>query len=414
MDIEVSIIIPSYNRYPLNLFNLLALENQTFNLSKMEVIFIDDASVDNTSLLKDYHPPFLFKYIQNQSNMGLSRTRNIGSKIAKGNIIFFLDAEIIVHPDFVSNHYRHHITKDQIVVLGRHNTKLYSYLFPEFSSSQINDIYELGKNRSLVEERLCERLKQNINDIELLAFIKKLKEPIQLTSKEDIMNWSSLESFSLSKTYTDKVFEQLAENFDDRHLSWMACFGSNLSIKKDLFHMVGGYDEDFRGWGHEDIEFSYRLYKNGTEFIVDPNLTPYHQEHPITVDKQLEGLKNMVLLQQKHPVIDVCIKSLELIGEYDFGFIDRVLRENKSLNDNFPGRFEDFKSSIVFLLQQIPNLKIQKKPVCNLLQSSGIGNDLKRKKRIFSERNEIEAYKNYMNLVKLFDLLTVTSSHTQS
>ncbi|MFP5109870.1 glycosyltransferase family 2 protein [Neobacillus sp. C211] len=406
MEFEVSVIILSYNRYPLNLFTLYALENQSFDLSKMEVIFIDDASSDNTSLLKEYHPPYSFKYVRNESNLGIAGTRNKGYKMAQGKIILFLDAEIIMHPDYIRNHHSHHMTNEQVVVIGKQSEKLYSFLFPKFNSGQINDIYYLAKNRQLVEERLGKVLQQKINKSNLQDLIKNLKEPIQLLSETEIKNSTYLKSFSVSKIYLHEIFEQWEENFNNSPLAWMACVGSNFSIKRDLIGIVGGYDESFRGWGHEDIEFSYRLYKAGTKFVFDPNLIRYHQEHPIPVEKRKEGRKNMILLQQKHPVIEVCIKSLESIHKTDFAFMNKILQEYKSLNSEFPGRFEDFKSSIVLMLQQIQILKSQEKQVSNLLQSSSNDDDSGRKEIIFSERNVIEAYGNYGNLVNLFDLLT--------
>ncbi|MDF2680659.1 MAG: glycosyltransferase, partial [Brevibacillus sp.] len=105
MSIDVTVILPSYNRYPLNLLTLYSLENQTFDPSRMEVILIDDASTDKTHSLQYYRPPYSFQYIRNCRNEGRSKTRNKGIKAAKGEILIFLDAEVIVDPDFVNNHY---------------------------------------------------------------------------------------------------------------------------------------------------------------------------------------------------------------------------------------------------------------------------------------------------------------------
>jgi cellulose synthase/poly-beta-1,6-N-acetylglucosamine synthase-like glycosyltransferase len=71
--IEVSIIIPSYNKYPLNLLTLYSLEKQNFDFSKMEVLLIDDASEDQTSeLLENYQPPYHFNYIRCKQNNGMN------------------------------------------------------------------------------------------------------------------------------------------------------------------------------------------------------------------------------------------------------------------------------------------------------------------------------------------------------
>ncbi|MGA9172581.1 MAG: hypothetical protein WBZ33_01160, partial [Thermoactinomyces sp.] len=157
----------------------------------------------------------------------------------------------------------------------------------------------------------------------------------------------------------------------------------------------------------EDAEFAYRLYRAGAKFVFDPNSTLYHQEHPISANKDQEASRNRILFQQKYPVIDVCIRSLKYIEHLDLEFVEKILQEHECLCHDFPEQFQDFKNSIVLLLQQIHILKSQKKPVRNLLQSSGIGDDPEKKKRIFSERNVLKTYGGkYGALVQLFDLLT--------
>jgi hypothetical protein len=108
-DIKVSIIIPSYNKYPLNLLTLYSLEKQTFDFSKMEVIFIDVASTDQTyEALKDYRPPYYFTYIRCNENVGKAQVQHIGKQSSKGKILLFLDAETITKPSFVKKQYHLH------------------------------------------------------------------------------------------------------------------------------------------------------------------------------------------------------------------------------------------------------------------------------------------------------------------
>jgi hypothetical protein len=115
-DIEVSIIMPSFNKYPLNLLTLYSLERQTFDPSKMEVIFIDDASTDQTEQnLKDYNPPYHFNYIRSKTTLGRSRGRNLGIKASRGTILIFLDAEMITEPDFVENHFNYHQSAQNVL-----------------------------------------------------------------------------------------------------------------------------------------------------------------------------------------------------------------------------------------------------------------------------------------------------------
>jgi len=405
MAIEVSIIIPSYNRHPYNLLTLQALENQAFDLSKMEVILIDDASNDNTTQLKDYRPKYPFRYVRNKKNLGLSRTRNVGLARARGSIIILLDAEMLVEPDYVKKHYRHHQKRESVVVIGKNKNKAYSYLFPGFNATQLNEICSLAENSSAVRNRMEKRLKQNLQDINLAEYLKKLKKPVQLLDEKDVKSSSRLRTFSVPEPYSYNLLEQLEGRYENSRLTWLACFGSNLSFKKKVIDKIGGYDETFQGWGLEDTEFAYRLYRSGAQFVVDPTLSRYHQEHPITADRAQEEKRNMLLFQEKHPVIEVCIKSLNSLKVYDFRFMDAVLEEHYALGMSYPGQYEKLKQAILAMLKQIPLLITKKKPVTSLLQSSGTVIGSKEHKQIVSEREAMAASGTFANMVRLFDLL---------
>lgn len=88
----VSIIIPTYNYGKYLNETLKSIMDQSYN--NWECIVIDDGSTDNTKeivnnfILKDNR----FKYIY-QINKGVSHTRNVGIKEAKGEFIQFLDGD---------------------------------------------------------------------------------------------------------------------------------------------------------------------------------------------------------------------------------------------------------------------------------------------------------------------------------
>lgn len=403
---KVSIIIPSYNRYPLNVNTLVALENQNFEKTKMEVILIDDASTDDTALLREYQPTYSFQYIRTPSQLGPSGARNIGLKQAKGKIIIFLDAEMMVGPDYVKTHYlQHQRNKKQIVVIGRNKSKIYTYFFSDFNLAQFKQIDNLAKSSPFVKQRLSERLQlSNISIESLRAFTEKKTKPIQLIDREEIKEFTRLKSYLICYENSRRLYRYIMKHPDSR-LTWQLCLGSNHSIKRSLLSKVGGYDEDFEGWGVEDNEFAYRLYKAGAKFVISPELFRYHQEHPISQSKTSELFKNKILFKQKHPDIDIHILSLSKINGDDFQFVEEVLREHRALCKKYPGKFEYFKNVIILLLQQIDKLRVNEKPIRKLLETSGIHHNSKRKSRLYSERKTIKAYGKYKNLLRLFDIL---------
>jgi len=94
----ISIVIPTYNSERF----MPALLDSVFKtwVEDMEVIIVDDCSTDNTvQIARNYlgielHRPV--KLIQSEINSGPAKARNIGVRTAKGKIILFLDADVIV------------------------------------------------------------------------------------------------------------------------------------------------------------------------------------------------------------------------------------------------------------------------------------------------------------------------------
>lgn len=85
----VSVIIPAYNEEKYLPLLLQALDNQTYQ--NIEVIVVDNESTDDTvRVAEDYGA----KVIVNKE-YNLSKSRNMGAKEAKGEILVFIDADSI-------------------------------------------------------------------------------------------------------------------------------------------------------------------------------------------------------------------------------------------------------------------------------------------------------------------------------
>ncbi len=70
-----------------------------------------------------------------------------------------------------------------------------------------------------------------------------------------------------------------------RTLSWLYFLTGNASVRRDDLLAIGGFDEDFTGYGHEDLELGYRLAKAGVELRYDASALNYHW-HPVGYDEQ--------------------------------------------------------------------------------------------------------------------------------
>lgn len=89
-----SIIIPAYNVEKSVKHTIDSILKQEF--SSCEIIIVDDCSSDNTLLvLKEYEQDKRIVVIKSLINRGVSKARNRGIEVAKGEYLLFLDADDI-------------------------------------------------------------------------------------------------------------------------------------------------------------------------------------------------------------------------------------------------------------------------------------------------------------------------------
>jgi len=101
-------------------------------------------------------------------------------------------------------------------------------------------------------------------------------------------------------------------------LGFRDVYTGNLSLQREALRQVGGLDETFKLYGHEDYELAFRLAKAGVEFGYSPDAIAYQQ-----YDKTFAGLARdcvdrghtAVLFARKHPEIASGLR----LNSYDEG-----------------------------------------------------------------------------------------------
>lgn len=54
-------------------------------------------------------------------------------------------------------------------------------------------------------------------------------------------------------------------------------WGGNVSVTREAYDAVGGYDPDYRAYGWEDVDFGYRLHLAGVPVVIAPEVeAPHH------------------------------------------------------------------------------------------------------------------------------------------
>lgn len=92
---KISVIIPLYNKETTIGETLKSVLQQTF--TDFEIIIVNDGSTDNSlSVVKNIHDSRI--RVIDKTNEGVSATRNRGAKEARGEYLFFLDADDIIQP----------------------------------------------------------------------------------------------------------------------------------------------------------------------------------------------------------------------------------------------------------------------------------------------------------------------------
>lgn len=109
MSIEVSVIIPSYNRVRYINQTVDSVLNQT--LKSLELIVIDDGSIDGTfEKLEEYGDQIILLTHKNRVNKGQSAAINLGLRKATGKYVAILDSDdfweldkLQIQVDFLEN-----------------------------------------------------------------------------------------------------------------------------------------------------------------------------------------------------------------------------------------------------------------------------------------------------------------------
>ena len=104
---DISVVIPTYNRRGILEKCLDALEHQDLNgaLDDYEVVVVDDGSTDGTpDWLRSEADRFSHVRLIEQAHGGPAEGRNRGVSHSRGNVIVFIDSDLVVTPSFLACH----------------------------------------------------------------------------------------------------------------------------------------------------------------------------------------------------------------------------------------------------------------------------------------------------------------------
>lgn len=318
-----SIVIPTFNS-KVSLRNTLESFNyQTgYGANDYEVIVSDDGSTDGTyKYIKDVPRNYTLNYLYLERTLTSSRskTRNEGQRAAKGDIICYVDSDMIVKRSYLSEVDRYFKVNDRIVLLG---------------------------NRIMIDEPI------SFDDIRTERVFER--HPFDPTRFETLE----------FRHYLD---EQYSYNANAIVIPWMQVYSCNIIVARKYLDEMGGFDEKITKWGMEDVEFGYSLYKKGLQFAINSKIEALHQNHGPRNDLIVELRKvvaydeNIDYFLNKHPEALMVRKSIArkfLKGEipmhkFNFSF------PKEHINLKFePGMNAEVLKSTILELSGKPGLNI--------------------------------------------------------
>ena len=77
----------------------------------------------------------------------------------------------------------------------------------------------------------------------------------------------------------DPFYAKYGDDFDRLPAPWIVYWTCNVSAPTDRLRAVGGFDEQIRSWGGEDIDLAYRLHLDGVGFTLNRSTSSIHYPH---------------------------------------------------------------------------------------------------------------------------------------
>jgi glycosyltransferase involved in cell wall biosynthesis len=106
--LDVSVVVPTYNRRAVLARVLDALEHQTHDADRFEVIVVSDGSTDGTDQLLARWATSPRRQAITQANAGPGAARNAGAAAAAGSLLVFVDDDVVPSPDLLVHHLAAH------------------------------------------------------------------------------------------------------------------------------------------------------------------------------------------------------------------------------------------------------------------------------------------------------------------
>ena len=312
---DVSVIITVYNQANCFFSSLRSVQNQS--LKNIEIIIIDDCSLDNTTeIIEKYMiEDKRIIYLKHESNDGKIKSRSDGVRLAKGKYITIIDGDdALSHKDILYNCFTIANISDLDVIEFRHalfQKRNYAYLY-----SNLENIKNL-KNRIIYQPELTFKF-------------------VDFSTKDSI--FGMMNRNIVSKLIKNDIFKKVLNYIGPKYTEDYLLDYEDIIMSISLFHIANSY--------YYMSECGY--YRAKGEFIETFPLSNLKKCRPknFKINKELDPIKylNFLLEKSKGEEIESKLIYKELIAlnhnkklekriNFDFQYVYEVL--NKIIQSNF-------------------------------------------------------------------------------
>ncbi|HEX8925929.1 MAG TPA: glycosyltransferase family 2 protein [Terriglobales bacterium] len=134
---RVSVVVSTYQRRELVLRTVSSLLRQDYPVDQTEIIVVIDGSTDGTAEALRALPGSERLHLVEQENRGLAGARNSGLRVATGELILFLDDDMLCEQGLLRAHVEAHSGVTNVVGLGA------IYVAPESRNRLAADYFEV-------------------------------------------------------------------------------------------------------------------------------------------------------------------------------------------------------------------------------------------------------------------------------
>jgi len=260
-----------------------ALESSAY--AKIELMIINDSGQPISLEIQQFEG--ILSVYDTFGNCGSAYSRNLGSKKAKNEFLFFCDEDHIVPKDVLFSHEKIHSSPDEVIAIGG-----------AYGRRTIIDISSDLKHA--VKYSILENHQFEENFIALSKSMMFPERTVIFNHEVDIYqkcfkhSWTEAWQHDWSTIFLHHSFE-----LKDFPHAWLKCGTGNMSISNQNFKRLGGFNTEMKSM--EDWEFGLKGQQQGIKTQTVPFAEPFHIIHESHPERPLDDVVATNYLYTHYP-----------------------------------------------------------------------------------------------------------------